>query len=152
MRIQFESGSVLLVPAGAHRALAVMTARAPFIAFYGCDRDPEPAEIPVLCSGRPLFVIGVDRAAYSNGYWGPMVVRLPEHNLPTIPPIFHQNVFNGACSIIEPGVSTRLLVPREECIGLERQASWSREHVESRLTDHYEGRPNRWVEAMRVEL
>ncbi|MBB2946396.1 hypothetical protein FB565_006164 [Actinoplanes lutulentus] len=129
-----------------------MTAREPFIAFYGCERDPEQAELPILCSGRPLFVIGVDRAAYSTGRWGTVLLRLPEQNLPAIPTVFHQDIFNGTCSIIEPGVSTRLSVPREECIGLERQASWPKEHVESRLTDHYEGRPNVWVEAMRVKL
>jgi hypothetical protein len=51
-RVRFTSGSVLLVPARTHRALAVMTAREPFIAFYGCDRDPEQAEMPALCAGR----------------------------------------------------------------------------------------------------
>jgi hypothetical protein len=151
-RVRFTPGSVLLVPAGIHRALAVMTAREPFIAFYGCDRDPEPSEIPALCAGRPLFVVGVDRAAYATGHWGPVLWRLPEQDVPAIPPIFHQDVINGACSIIEPGVSARLLVSREECIGLERQASWSKEHIESRLEDHYEGRPNVWVEAMRVKI
>ena len=33
--------------------------------------------------------------------------------------------------------------------GLECAAVWSSEHVEDRLRDHRDGRPNKWVESMR---
>ncbi|MBP2705022.1 hypothetical protein JOL79_14485 [Microbispora sp. RL4-1S] len=38
----------------------------------------------------------------------------------------------------------------EECQGLERAAVWGVVHVEDRLRDHFDGRPNRWVESMRL--
>jgi hypothetical protein len=28
---------------------------------------------------------------------------------------------------------------------------WAAEHVEDRLRDHYAGRPNQWVESLRIE-
>jgi len=37
---------------------------------------------------------------------------------------------------------------REECLGLEGAAVWSAVHVESRLDDHFAGRPNKWVEQL----
>jgi hypothetical protein len=141
-----------MVPAGGQRALAVMTARSPYIAFYSCRGEPDPAAIHEICSGDPLFVIAVMRAAYSAGRWGRVLARLPETALPAIPPVFRQEIGSGACSIVEPGQSTRLSVPREECLGLERQAVWSAEHIELRLSDYYEGRPNIFVESLKVKL
>ncbi|MBV9657094.1 MAG: hypothetical protein JO295_03185 [Verrucomicrobia bacterium] len=37
---------------------------------------------------------------------------------------------------------------REKCLGLECAAVWSAVHVESRLGDHFAGRPNHWVESL----
>ncbi|GAA3247536.1 hypothetical protein ACFO1B_38725 [Dactylosporangium siamense] len=152
MAVRFSPGSVFLVPAGEHRALAVMTARSPYLAFYACRGEPDPAEIEDVCAGEPLFVVAVMRSAYSSGHWGRALRRLPETALPAIPPVFMQDIGSGACSIVEPGQSTRLMVPREQCIGLERYAVWSADHVESRLSDHYDERPNLFVESLKVTL
>ncbi|GAA2717373.1 hypothetical protein [Actinoplanes palleronii] len=152
MAISFNSGSVLLVPAGRYHALAVMTAKTPHIAFYSCRDEFDIADIGSLSANEPLFVIAVMKAAYSAGRWGQVLGQLRETAIPAAPPVFRQEIGSGACSIVEPGRSTRLLVPREECIGMERQAVWSAHHVESRLVDHYEGRPNIFVESLKVEL
>lgn len=40
---------------------------------------------------------------------------------------------------------------RKECEGLEAAAVWEPEHVEDRLRDHYAGRPNKWVESLRLK-
>lgn len=39
----------------------------------------------------------------------------------------------------------------EECQSLERVAVWEPEHIEDRLRDHFAGRPNKWVESMRLK-
>ena len=39
-----------------------------------------------------------------------------------------------------------------ECQGLERAAVWDPDHVVDRLRDHLAGRPNKWVESMRIDL
>lgn len=151
MGVRFVPGSALVLAAGQHRAVAVMTAKSPFIAFYAAPDEPNAVEIQGLCAGEPLFVIAVMRSAYASGRWGDVVDRLPKEELPAIPRRFRQDVVNGSCSIIEVGQPTRLLVPQEECIGLECDAVWSAEHVESRLSDHYDGRPNVWVESLKVK-
>jgi hypothetical protein len=57
----------------------------------------------------------------------------------------------GSCVIVDADGNERK-VPPAECVGLERSAVWSAENVESRLEDHYGGRPNGTVERMRVML
>ena len=39
-----------------------------------------------------------------------------------------------------------------ECEALESAAVWEPDHVEDRLRDHYAGRPNRWVESLRIDV
>lgn len=39
---------------------------------------------------------------------------------------------------------------REECEGLEAGAVWEASHVEDRLRDHYERRPNKWAESLKI--
>lgn len=39
---------------------------------------------------------------------------------------------------------------RQELEGLEVAAVWDPEHVEDRLRDHFSGRPNKWVESIRL--
>ena len=40
---------------------------------------------------------------------------------------------------------------REQCLGLERAAVWEPENIESRLADHYAGRPNAWADSLRLQ-
>jgi len=39
----------------------------------------------------------------------------------------------------------------EECRRLECAAVWDPSHVESRLNDHFDGRPNKWVESLSLK-
>jgi hypothetical protein len=54
------------------------------------------------------------------------------------------------CMIIEPG--RRVAATPSECIGLEPEAIWSAGHIESRIADAYAGRPNMFVESLRLKL
>lgn len=38
----------------------------------------------------------------------------------------------------------------QECENLEPAAAWDPGHVEDRLRDHFDGRPNEWVESLRL--
>ncbi|ADE53611.1 immunity 26/phosphotriesterase HocA family protein [Coraliomargarita akajimensis] len=37
---------------------------------------------------------------------------------------------------------------RDECLELECAAVWDPEHIVSRLNDHFDGKPNHWVESL----
>jgi hypothetical protein len=39
-----------------------------------------------------------------------------------------------------------------QCAGLEVAAVWDPEQVEDRLWDHFDGRPNTWVESIRLKM
>lgn len=61
---------------------------------------------------------------------------------------------SGECSIYwTDAVSSKFgEIPAllEECENLEVAAVWDAHHVEDRLRDHFDGRPNEWVESMRL--
>ena len=40
----------------------------------------------------------------------------------------------------------------EDCVGLECAAVWDPCHIESRLLDHFENRPNKWVQSLALKL
>jgi hypothetical protein len=68
-----------------------------------------------------------------------------------VEPLFfkHDNI-SGEVSMT-PGGGVERPATREECFGLERAAVWDPEHVVSRLDDHFAGRPNAWVDLMRLK-
>ena len=39
---------------------------------------------------------------------------------------------------------------RAECEGLEREAVWDPEHIEDRLSDYFSGKPNKWVDSLKL--
>lgn len=150
MTVRFMSGGVLKVPLPAKRAAyAAMLAAFPYVAFYGEDDGLAGCRAP---SGQPLFVVAVQKNAYSGGDWGPILFRLDEVDLPQIPSFFRQNVMNADdCVIVDASGATRNASP-SECVGLERSAVWAAIHIESRLQDHYASRPNAFLESMRLKM
>jgi hypothetical protein len=100
----------------------------------------------------PLFISAVHKSAYSTERWGSVLLKLPKAVLPEIPCFFRQDPLNPEnCEIFNTQGETRSASP-SECAGIERSAVWSAEHVESRLTDSYAGRPNAFVESLRVKV
>lgn len=55
------------------------------------------------------------------------------------------------CTIFDTAGMERQATP-EECVGLERAAVWDPHHIEQRLLDTFEGRPNEEEERLRVRL
>ncbi|MFF5981431.1 hypothetical protein ACFY78_21530 [Streptomyces olindensis] len=152
MTVRFSPGGVLRVPAGGARsAYALMLGVRPYVAFFA-DEQIELVGFPGVPEMNPLFVIAVHNKAYSRGRWGPILHRINTDALPDVPSFFRQNVLNFQdCGITDAFGQVRQATP-EECIGLERSAVWEAEHVEQRISDLYSGRPNLFVESMKVKL
>jgi hypothetical protein len=55
------------------------------------------------------------------------------------------------CTIYDTDGLERDATP-EEYVGLERAAVWEAHHIETRLLDTFEGRPNETVQFLRVKL
>ncbi|MDN3353783.1 hypothetical protein [Actinomadura sp. DC4] len=150
MRVEFTPGSLfkVLVREDGH-AYALMLSVFPYVAFYGENVSMEEAGFP---SEAPMFIIVVARTAYASGGWGSPLRRLAEEFLPAIPRFFWQSpVKKSECKIVEP-IKRRVAAAPGECVGLEPEAVWSQEHIEARIIDTYAGRPNAFLESLRVRL
>jgi hypothetical protein len=150
LRVQFEPGAVFKVPVGDDDfAYAVMLEAFPYVAFYHRDvafNDQGAPDEP------PMFTTLVAKVAYSTGGWGKPLRRLPESEIPPIPRFFWQSITNkNDCKIIEP-VGRRITASPRECVGLEPEAIWSTEHIQSRILDTYAGRPNLFAESLQLKM
>jgi hypothetical protein len=152
MAVRFTPGSIFRIQVSDTKvAYGVMLATRPYIAFYS-DLPPEVESGRRGFDEAPLFVVAVHKNAYSAGRWGSPISRMGKDFLPPIPFFFRQDVINPAnCEIVDHDGNSRPVTPKE-CVGLERSAVWSAEHVEKRLLDHYEGRENAFLESMKVKL
>ncbi|GLW13209.1 hypothetical protein Misp01_83370 [Microtetraspora sp. NBRC 13810] len=150
MRTEFVPGSMFKFPVEGHdHAFALMLAEFPYVAFYGKDASFDDAGVPV---DAPMFTILVAKSAYSSGGWGKPISQLPKEALPSIPRFFWQSpVKKNDCKIVEP-IKRRVSATPSECVGLEPEAIWSAGHIVSRIVDTYAGRPNAFVESLRVKL
>ncbi|MFG2044867.1 hypothetical protein [Dactylosporangium sp. NPDC048998] len=149
MAVRFTPGGVLRVPLPDDDvAHAVMLAVSPYVAFYGGEEGFAENRLP---DRPPLFVLAVQKNAYSTGGWGSILFRVREADLPEIPLFYRQDAMRPQdCEIVNARGATRKATPAE-CAGLERSAVWAAPHVESRLSDHFANRPNAFVESMKLK-
>jgi hypothetical protein len=120
----------------------------PLMAFYAVqpDHSLSPAEVLI----QPIaFKIWVMNSAISSGRWRIVGSAPLEAELEVSPWFFKQDAISKAVSMYREGVERP--ASKEECSGLECAAVWSAEHVEERLVDHLEGRPNKWQQAMKIK-
>ncbi|MBK0867696.1 hypothetical protein INP57_12820 [Saccharopolyspora sp. HNM0986] len=151
-RISFSPGKLFEVPAGDDdHAFGLMLEKSPYWAFYNRQANFDEAGRP---TDDPMFIVAVAKSAYSSGKWGEPIRQLPNQALPPIPRFFRQDPISGNCDIFDPsgGSDEGTSATPEDCIGLERYAVWSAEHVVSRIADTYAGRPNSFAESMRVKF
>jgi hypothetical protein len=102
--------------------------------------------------GRPvLFIIAVMNKAVTSGRWQRVHWKPLEAPLQRLPAKFMEDAMcKGRYRLyLEDG--TMRPATREDCKGLERAAVWDPTHAEERLHDHFAGKPNRWVEMMRLD-
>lgn len=150
MSVQFQPGALFKVPAGNEYAYGLMLSRFPYVAFYGKNATFDEQGLP---SATPLFVVSVTKTAYSTGGWGKPIRLLPESEIISIPKFFSQSVTSKFdCKIIDPVTRRRVTARPDECIGLERDAVWSQDHIESRIIDSYAGRRNIYAESLQPKL
>ncbi len=120
----------------------------PLMAFYDV-RATAPLDCAAVVAHPIAFKIWVMHSAISSGRWR-IVGNLPlGPELDVAPWFFKQDALSKKLSLYRDGAGRPATL--EECQGLERAAVWSAEHVESRLSDHLAGRPNKFVESLRLK-
>lgn len=152
-RVRRKPGQIFEVRLGNDAYCYGLVLREPLMAFYDrlfpTQRSPEDVkDLPIA------FTIMVMNSAITSGHW-PVVGNAPIPESMLAPPKFcNRDSVSGEIMIYHevPELAPHYERPAApgECNGLETAAVWEPEHVEDRLRDHFAGRPNVWVEQLRV--
>lgn len=138
-------GDVVRVPLGDGTFGFGQVLREPLVAFFALRSGGE-VRIDDVVSAEVLFSIWVMNSAVRKD-WDVIGHCEVSPAIEQHPTFFKKDPFNGRYSLTLGG-GTEVPAQLGDVQGLERAAVWSSNHVESRLLDHFEGRPNRWVEAL----
>lgn len=128
------------------------------VEFYARSDEPaEPVGLIDLVTGAVAFRIWVmDRAFRRRGGWELLdVVTLTAAEQSEVHRYSKQDPMSGRITVYytnpATGSSSERPASFEDCQHLERAAVWDPEHVEDRLRDHFDGRPNKWVDSLRLK-
>lgn len=130
----------------------------PEVAFFDLRTTVEDFQPNELYSASPLFRLWVMKSAFKPSSKWKVVGKqdltddeLVQHKY------FKVDALSGKLEIYHSGAQysngyREWSASFAECQGLERAAVWDPEHIEIRLLDHFEGRPNRYVESLKIKL
>jgi len=122
----------------------------PLLAFYDLRMPTtETPDLQEIVTRPILWRLWVMNHAVTRGRWKVLGSIPLEEPLKREPTFFKQDPISGAVTLYRS--QTEYPSSAEECEQLERAAVWEPEHVEDRLRDHFDGRPNKWVESLRVK-
>lgn len=141
-------GSVVKIPLGGSLHTYGQILSEADVAFFDIEAT-EDVQVEEIVQRAVIFRIAVMNHAITKGRW-PKVGTAPISPALAAPqPKFIQDPLDSSKLQIYLAGTIRPAT-RAECRDLERSAVWEPEHVEDRLRDHFAGRPNKWVEALRI--
>jgi hypothetical protein len=141
-------GAIVQIALGDGRNCYAQTLEEPEFVFFDLCTPTAP-DLNSIIVTPILFRVWVMSHAVTSGKWPKLGVAAIREDLARPVPRFIQDALNPSRFEITLGGKSRPATP-EECEVLERAAVWDPEHVEDRLRDHYAGRPNKWVESLRL--
>ena len=154
-RVRRVEGLIVKIPLRDGKAAYGLVLKDPLIAVFDREFDDGDDPDPAALLNLPIaFEVMVMNYAIAEGQW-PVIgrVRVPDH-LKGPRRFCKQDRVTGELSIYH---EIEALAPHyerkasaDECRGLETAAVWEPEHVEDRIRDHFAGRPNIWVEQLRI--
>lgn len=100
-----------------------------------------------------VFAVRVREDDLKRGRW-PVIGHLDvPDDLKGHPLMFRQDASTGRLSVQHPDLpGGEKPATLKECIGLECATVWSASAVEERLRDHADGRENRWLQELSIDL
>ena len=122
----------------------------PLVSFYDFNSKAPVQDVDKIGARPILFSVLVHKSALKK--WKVIAKRPLEENLRRGITRFLQDIGDPSkCTIADEDGNERAVTP-SECVGLERSAVWEDSHVEDRLLDAINGRPNKWYENLKVKL
>ena len=131
---------------GFHSYARIITST--MLAFHDC-RTQDELSVEDIIALPVMFMLSVHNSALAQPNWNIMGNAPLKDALLRSPPRFVQDALHKDRFRIYEDDEFRSAT-REECVGLERFSVWDASHVEDRLRDHYAGRPNKWVESLKI--
>lgn len=121
-------------------------------AFFDYKSKDMIKDLNYLLECKVLFIIAVYDDVVTKGVWK-KIGKLPiRHDLLIQPMKFIQDPYDfNKCDLYDPNTGEVTPATKGECTNLERAAVWEANHVEDRIKDHYLGRPNVWVERLKLK-
>ena len=122
------------------------------VAFYDF-RSNEVPEINEIVNKPILFTLWVMDYAYKKNGDFKIMGNIPINDKLNEPPkYFKEDPISKKLYIYwENGDTHQIAATYDECSGLERAAVWDPDHIIDRLNDHYEGKPNKWAESLKLK-
>ncbi|RQO64361.1 hypothetical protein DBR43_33045 [Pedobacter sp. KBW06] len=110
------------------------------------------ADVSEIAQREVLFIVAVYDDVITSGRWQ-KIGKLPlEDKFEQLPVKFIQDALDpNSFELYDPNSGKIEKTQKNKCIGLERASVWEGEHVEERIVDYYLGRPNIWVEEMKIK-
>jgi len=121
-------------------------------AFYSIYSDERVTDLNIIRKSNVLFINSVYKYAITKNRWKIIGVSEIEPELKNLPMEFIQDILNPTqFEIYNPNTGEINPAKMADCIGLEKAAVWEPEHIEDRIIDYFEGRPNKWVESLKIK-
>ncbi|MBK5722872.1 hypothetical protein JGH11_18540 [Dysgonomonas sp. Marseille-P4677] len=121
-------------------------------AFFDYRSKKQLKDFSILLNSPILFIVSVYDDVITEGHWikvGKLSIR---NDLLPLPMKFIQDVLDiNIVELYDPNTGEIFLATKNDCLGLERSAVWEAEHVESRISDFYNGKKNIWVEQLKMK-
>jgi hypothetical protein len=121
-------------------------------AFYDVYTDHRVTDVKEVQKQNVLFINSVYKFAITKGRWKKIGHLDLEAELQKLPNKFIEDQLNpGYFELYDSNTGEITPTTKDKCIGLERAAVWEPEHIEERIIDHFEQRPNKWVEQLKLK-
>ncbi|PMN64866.1 hypothetical protein BCT27_24830 [Enterovibrio norvegicus] len=145
----FERGKVVQISLSNGKFGYGLVLSDPLVAFSENSYAVPQNDYSKVFDGK-LFRIWVMKSAFGKNGWPKVgTVELNQAEL-SEPKFYKFDVISKQFSIYSNG--NEIAATKEDCIGLECAAVWSKEHVEERLLAMSEGRDSKWVSSLSAEL
>ena len=126
----------------------------PWAAFYDFRTEEPDDDLERIVDHPALFTVATPTRLLSPGKWGDweMIGSLPLGDEPSPPreQFMQDKLDPSQIRIIDDQGAIRDAT-FAEAEGLESAAVWDTVHIDDRLKDHYAGRPNKWLESMKLK-
>lgn len=144
--MRWKTGKVFRINLGAGAYAYALALKDPEFVFFSCF-NPDATLEEILSSGV-LWRLWVMRQALKEPTWELLceIKKIPEPFQQEVTR-FKKDSITGKYSLYIHGQETP--ASKDQCIGLERAAVWSSNHVNDRLNDHLAGVENAWDVSLR---